>query len=82
MEKVCIEITFEKQDGEIGVATHLKGLPDDWDDQEDELSESYMVQLTPEQQFGIMAMNILEIAKPAICEKLGRYASIKAASLQ
>ena len=82
MAKVCIEISLEKHGSEMGVATHLKGLPDDWDQQEDPLPESYVVGLEPEQQFGIMAMNILDIAKPAICEKLSRFASIKVAAQQ
>lgn len=83
MAKVYIEIEVQKQpNGETGVGTTLVGLPDDWDDQCGPVPEEWLVKQTPEVQFGIMAMNILDMAKPAICEKLSRFASLKVASLQ
>lgn len=79
---VSIEIKYEERKGGGGVATHLTGLPDNWDEFPDEITDKEMLELTPEQQFGVIAMNILEKAKPGICEAMGRLNLIKLSKLQ
>lgn len=66
-----VRITIDDSDHK-GITTELEGMPEHYINKKDEQpGMEYMLTLTPAQQFGMLAMNVLNDNAERICSMLG-----------